>query len=89
MTKAELVKIVAKEASLSAKLVDEVIEKSINAIKQNVANGEQVVLRNFGTFQMKHRAEKKARNISKGTEMVIPAKDVPTFKASKFFLEND
>lgn len=88
MTKAELIKSVAKDLNLSARLVDEITEKTLATIKRQVADGEQVIIRNFGTFQMKHRAEKKARDISKGTEVIIPAKDVPTFKASKMFLND-
>ncbi len=54
-------------------------------IRNSLTNGENVYLRGFGTFYRKHRAEKKARNITKNTTIVVPAHDVPAFKPSKSF----
>ncbi len=54
-------------------------------VRNSLTNGESVYLRGFGTFYRKHRAEKKARNISKNTTVVVPAHDVPAFKPSKSF----
>ena len=48
---------------------------------------ENVYLRGFGTFTVKHRAKKTARNISKNTTMVIDAHDIPAFKPAKSFIE--
>lgn len=50
-------------------------------------NGEEVFLRGFGSFIIKHRAAKTARNISKNTTMVIPAHNIPAFKPAKSFVE--
>jgi DNA-binding protein HU-beta len=50
-------------------------------------NRENVYLRGFGTFIIKHRAQKTARNISKNTTMVIDAHDIPSFKPAKSFIE--
>ena len=50
-------------------------------------NGEEVFLRGFGSFIIKHRAEKTARNISKNTTVVIPAHNIPAFKPAKSFVE--
>ena len=47
---------------------------------------ENVYLRGFGTFVVKHRAEKTARNISKNTTIVIGAHDFPSFKPAKSFV---
>ena len=52
-----------------------------------MASGENVYLRGFGTFHIKHRAEKVARNISKNTTIVIPAHNVPAFKPAKEFVD--
>lgn len=49
-------------------------------------NKENVFLRGFGTFTIKHRAQKTARNISKNTTMVIAAHDFPAFKPAKSFI---
>ena len=56
-------------------------------IKSSMINGEEVFLRGFGSFIIKHRAEKTARNISKNTTMVIPAHNIPAFKPAKSFME--
>lgn len=50
-------------------------------------NGEEVFLRGFGSFIIKHRAEKAARNITKNTTMIIPAHNIPAFKPAKSFIE--
>jgi len=48
--------------------------------------GEEVFLRGFGSFIIKERKEKTARNISKGTSIRIPAHNIPAFKPAKTFL---
>ena len=48
-------------------------------------NGENVYLRGFGSFTLKHRAEKVVRNITRNTTMVVPSHDMPHFKPSKNF----
>jgi len=52
-----------------------------------MTNGEEVFLRGFGSFIIKRRAEKTARNISKNTTMIVPAHNIPAFKPAKEFLE--
>lgn len=89
MTKAELSKDIAQHTGLQIKKVSLVLESFISAVKCQIGNGEKITLRGFGTFYMRHRAEKVARNISKGTSFTIPAKDIPSFKASKQFFENE
>ena len=57
-------------------------------IRLNMAeNKENVYLRGFGTFTVKRRARKTARNISKNVTMVIDAHDIPSFKPCKSFME--
>lgn len=64
-----------------------VIEGLMETIKTSMINGEEVFLRGFGSFIIKHRAEKTARNISKNTTMIVPAHNIPAFKPSKEFVE--
>jgi DNA-binding protein HU-beta len=60
----------------------------MNEIRVSMAEErENVYLRGFGTFTVKHRAKKTARNISKNTTMVIDAHDIPAFKPAKSFIE--
>ena len=60
----------------------------MEVIKDNmVNNNENVYMRGFGSFIVKQRAEKTARNISKNTTLVIPAHNIPQFKPAKSFLQ--
>lgn len=65
----------------------QVIEGMMETIKTSMINGEEVFLRGFGSFIIKHRAEKTARNISKNTTMIVPAHNIPAFKPAKSFVE--
>ena len=64
-----------------------VVEAFMETVKDSVVAGNEVFLRGFGSFIIKKRAKKVARNISKNTTIVIPAHSVPAFKPAKTFLE--
>jgi len=85
MTKAEIVDKVAKSTNVEKIVVAEVIDQVIEAVKSSVEKGEPVYLRGFGSFIIKNRASKTARNIKKGTTITIPAHQIPAFKPSKAF----
>ena len=80
MTKAEIVKEVSKSTGIEAATVSAVVEGFMSTVKQSLSEGENVYLRGFGTFEVKTRAAKTARNITKNTTLVIPEHKVPTFK---------
>ena len=63
------------------------VEKFMEVVKDSMANGQNVYLRGFGSFIVKTRKEKTARNISKNTTIKIPEHKIPAFKPSKVFLE--
>lgn len=86
MTKADIVNEVAKATGIEKTTVQTVIEASMDSIKESLAKGQPVYLRGFGSFIIKHRAEKAARNITKNTTMTIPAHDIPAFKPAKVFV---
>lgn len=86
MTKAEIVNEVAKATGIEKVAVQNVIEAFMENVKDSVAKGNPVYLRGFGSFIVKHRAEKAARNITKNTTMTIPAHDIPAFKPAKVFM---
>lgn len=86
MTKADIVNEVAKSTGIEKSAVQTVIEASMESIKESLAKGEPVYLRGFGSFIIKHRAEKAARNITRNTTMTIPAHDIPAFKPAKVFV---
>lgn len=87
MTKAEIATEIAKTTGIDKAGVMAVIEQFMNVVKDSLAHGENVYLRGFGSFIVKERAEKTARNISKNTTIVIPAHNVPAFKPAKCFIE--
>lgn len=87
MTKAELVRAVSQETGVDQASVLASIEGMMQVIKETMQNKENVYLRGFGTFDLKHRAEKAARNISKNTTIIVPAHDIPHFKPCKEFLD--
>ena len=86
MTKADIVNEIAKSTGLDKVQVQQVIESFMENIKGSVINGDNVYLRGFGSFIVKARAEKVARNISKNTTITIPAHSIPAFKPSKSFV---
>jgi DNA-binding protein HU-beta len=86
MTKAEIVNEIAKETGIQKETVSTVVEAFMESVKNSLAKGNAVYLRGFGSFIIKHRAEKAARNITKNTTMTIPAHNIPAFKPAKVFV---
>ncbi|MBQ3765185.1 MAG: integration host factor subunit beta [Bacteroidales bacterium] len=86
MTKAEIVNEVAKSTGIEKVQVQNVIEEFTKVVKESIIAGQPVYLRGFGSFIVKHRAEKAARNITKQTTMTIPAHNIPAFKPAKVFI---
>ena len=90
MTKAEIATEIAKTTGVDKAAVVTVIEQFMTVVKDSLTHGthgENVYLRGFGSFIVKQRAEKTARNISKNTTLVIPAHNIPAFKPANSFKE--
>lgn len=87
MTKAELAKEISLKTGTDKKEALQIIECLMETIKTSMTNGEEVFLRGFGSFVIKRRADKTARNISKNTTVIIPAHDIPAFKPAKEFMD--
>ncbi len=85
MKKAEIVAEIVKATGLEKVVVEATVEAIMATIKESMANGENIYLREFGTFLLKKRAEKTGRNITKGTSIKIPAHFIPAFKPAKEF----
>ena len=85
MTKAELVREIADKTGVEKQVVMQIVDGVMESIRNSMINGEEVFLRGFGSFIIKRRAQKTARNISKNTTIVIPAHNIPAFKPSKSF----
>lgn len=88
MTKADIVNEVAKTTGIEKTQILAVVEEFTNVVKGSLIAGEPVYLRGFGSFIIKHRAQKAARNITRKTTMTIPAHDIPAFKPAKSFMES-
>lgn len=86
MTKAEIVNEIAKSTGIEKVAVQTVVESFMESVKDSLSKGNPVYLRGFGSFIIKHRAQKAARNITKKTTLTIPAHDIPAFKPAKVFL---
>ncbi len=86
MTKADVVNEISKNTGIEKVTVQRTVESFMESIKDSLVKGENIYLRGFGSFIVKHRAEKTARNISKNTTITIPAHNIPAFKPSKSFV---
>ena len=87
MTKAEIATEIAKTTGIDKVSVVNVIEQLMTVVKDTLAHGENVYLRGFGSFTVKKRAAKTARNISKNTTLIVPEHNIPAFKPAKTFME--
>lgn len=87
MTKAEIVREIAQRTGIDKLAVERVVESFMKTVKMSLSEGENVYLRGFGTFAIKRRADKNARNITRGTEVFVPAHNIPFFKPAPVFME--
>lgn len=87
MTKAEIVNTIVLETGINKKDVMAIVESLMEEIKNALEKEEPVYLRGFGSFIMKRRAEKTARNINQNTTIIIPAHNIPAFKPAKEFVK--
>ena len=87
MTKADIVNEIARTTGIDKVAVLSAVEQFMTVVKDSLAHGENVYLRGFGSFIVKTRAEKTARNISKNTTVIIPAHNIPAFKPANSFKE--
>lgn len=85
MTKAELVEQVADAIGpgLTKKECALVVDGFLNAIKQALARGEGIEIRGFGSFRLRHRKARMARNPRTGEPVQVPAHVVPVFRPSQ------
>lgn len=85
MTKADIVNKIASETGIDRQTVLRTLETFMKEVKESLSNEENVYLRGFGSFIVKKRAQKTARNISKNTTIIIPEHNIPAFKPAKTF----
>ena len=85
MTKADIVSEIAKSTGVEKVQVQAIVEAFMDSIKTSLTNKNNVYLRGFGSFIVKKRAKKVARNISKNTTITIPEHKIAAFKPAKSF----
>ena len=87
MTKIDIVAKISDKLGIGKGSVRATLETFMTEVKSSLESGDNVHLRGFGSFIVKTRAEKTARNISKNTSIKIPAHNIPVFKPAKVFVE--
>src|SRR4029077_1054537 len=83
VTKKEIVKQISEEIGLTQLKTKDIVQRTLNAIIQTLVTEGRIELRNFGVFEVKRRAPRKARNPRTGDKVSVPAKNVVTFKPGK------
>ena len=83
MTKKEIVKAISEEIGLTQLKTKEIVQKTFDAIVETLVRDRRIELRNFGVFEVKKRAARKARNPRTGERVDVVAKYVVTFKPGK------
>lgn len=87
MTKIDIINLVADDTGLSKVKAEEAVEAIIETIKLTLQEGEPVILRRFGSFQVRHKNARVGRNPKTGEEAPISARNVVRFKSGKHFKE--
>ena len=83
LTKRDLVIRISNETGLIQQQVLDVVQKTLDFIAEALSRGDKVELRNFGVFEVKRRAARKARNPKTNCEVMVPARNVITFTPGK------
>lgn len=83
MTKKEIVKKISEEIGLTQLKTKDIVQRTLDEIIRTLVQEGRIELRNFGVFEVKRRAPRKARNPRTGDKVAVPAKNVVTFKPGK------
>jgi len=86
MTKADIVNEISKNTGIEKVTVQKTVEALMETVKDSLSKNRNVYLRGFGSFIVKRRAQKTARNISRNTTIIIPEHFIPSFKPAKTFV---
>ncbi|MGM0532313.1 MAG: HU family DNA-binding protein [Bacteroidota bacterium] len=86
MTKAEIVSEIARKTGIEKQTIQQTIEAFMETVKESMIGGQNVYLRGFGSFIVKKQNQRKARDINKNKEIVIPEHYIPAFRPSKEFV---
>ena len=83
MTKADIVEDIAQRTGLTKKEVGETVDLFLKKIGDLLVDGQHLEIRGFGTFKVRKRKQRMARNPRTGDAVPVPSRRVPVFKVSK------
>ena len=83
MTKADIVNEINQKTGIEKIAIEKIVEGFMESVRESLIGNQNVYLRGFGSFIVKKRAQKKARDIGKNKEIVIPEHYIPAFRPSK------
>jgi nucleoid DNA-binding protein len=83
VTKKEIVKTISEETGINQQVIKSIVQRTFDSIVTTLVEEGRIELRNFGVFQVKPRAARKARNPRTGRQVEVPEKFVVTFKPGK------
>ena len=83
----QLVVFISGKTGIEREVVLNTIEAFMDQVKNTLEGGEDVHLRGFGSFLVKHRAQKTGRILKNNTTIIIPAHDIPFFKPADVFVD--
>jgi integration host factor subunit beta len=83
MTKADLVEQIAERTGISRNQTAVIVDQLLDAMSRALSDHQHLEIRGFGTFKVRERRARRARNPRSGSEVLVPAKLVPVFKPSK------
>lgn len=87
MTKIDIINKISEQAGLQKPEAEIAVETIISLVKETLGNGDSVILRRFGSFQVRQKRERIGRNPKTGEVASIVARKVVRFKAGKYFKE--
>ncbi|HYF51118.1 MAG TPA: HU family DNA-binding protein [Planctomycetota bacterium] len=87
MTKNDMVIEIAKKTNVEQQKVKQIVQLTLDSIVEILSSEKRIELRNFGVFEVRTRKARKARNPRTGAEVMVPSKQVVTFKAGKIMEE--
>ena len=83
MTKKEIVRQIAADLEVDQTVTKKIVQQCLDRILDVLSETGRIELRNFGVFEIKQRAERKARNPKTNEEVIVPAKRILTFRPGK------
>ncbi len=84
MTKKDIVRTISDEVGLTQQQTKKIVQRTFDSIIDTLVREGRIELRNFGVFEVKPRAARRARNPRTGDEVIVPEKHVVTFKPGKY-----